>query len=233
MSTQDSTRFMGTRMTTGIIWARSPRGSVMYMPSGCLAASTTTLAILAASSVTGSSIFPSDRTEAIHGATRTRTRLSPPPIAAKDLAAPKGDSTRPSARALAKCGHMAMPVTETVCVSRLNICAARLYWAKVCPPPKWDSSRRSVWKAMGMMRAWTSEGPAVSTIRTPRTSRSLGTSRSAWDSSGRVVRQATTTHTIDTSVLATYDITETALPASRRTTTARSSMHVRAGETMP
>ena len=38
---------------------------------------------------------------------------------------------------------------------------------------------------------------------------------------------------IDTSVLAAYDITETALPASRRVTTASSSMQVRAGETTP
>ena len=48
-----------------------------------------------------------------------------------------------------------------------------------------------------------------------------------------MARQATKTQMPDTSVLATYDITETALPASRRVTTATSSMQVRAGETTP
>ena len=175
----------------------------MYMPRGCLAASTTTLATLATSSAVGRTICPLDSSGAAHGATAARQTPSAPPDAAKAAAAPKGDSTRPSARALAKCGHMAMPVAVTVCVSMLKSWKARLYWARVCPPPRWDSSRRSVWKAIGMTRAWTSEGPAVSMIFTPRTRCSRGTSRSAPASRGRVARQATTTQMIDTRVLAT------------------------------
>jgi len=42
MRTQEMARFIGTRMRTGTTWNCSPRGSVMYMPRGCLPASTAT-----------------------------------------------------------------------------------------------------------------------------------------------------------------------------------------------
>ena len=203
MSTQDSARFITTTTSTGTTWARSPRGSVMYMPSGCLAASTTTLATLATSSVIGSSNFPSDRNGVTHGVTTSRARPRPAPRPTKAPAARKGDSIRPWARALAKWGHIAMPVTATVWVSRPNNCWASWYCARAWPTPRWDRSRRSVWKAMGMTRDCRSEGAAVSMILTPRARRSRGTSRSASPSRGPVARQATTMQMIETNVLAT------------------------------
>ena len=202
MSAQDRARFMGTRMSTGSIWKRRPAGSVMYMPSGCLAASMTTLTTLAASSAAGRAMAPSDRTRAAQGARRARSSPRAPPRPAKAAEAAKGDSMRPRARALAKWGHMATPVTATVWVSRLNSCAARLYCAREPSSPRWDSRRRSVWKAMGMTRDWKSWGPAVSMILTPRTARSRGTSRIASASRGRVARQATTMQMSETRVLA-------------------------------
>mgnify|MGYP006985720856 CR=1 FL=1 len=42
MRAQEMARFIGTRMRTGMTWNCRPRGSVMYMPSGCLLASTAT-----------------------------------------------------------------------------------------------------------------------------------------------------------------------------------------------
>ena len=57
-------------------------------------------------------------------------------------------------------------------------------------------------KAIGMARDCSSWGPAVLTMRTPRTLRSRGTSLRAPLNRGRVARQATTMQMTDTRALA-------------------------------
>ena len=133
-------------------------------------------------------------------ATRTRARRKPPPL--KAMAGLKGLSTRLSARALANMGHMATPAAMTVWVSMLNSLLARPYSARAWDCPRWDRRSWSVWKAIGMARDCSSWGPAVLTMRTPRTLRSRGTSLRASLNRGRVARQATTMQMTDTRALA-------------------------------